>query len=128
MKSIIIGACAFSLAVFLAGCGPSQEELRTIGISEYQKGHHQLAEGYFQRVLSTEPSDALCLFYMGRMCQTQKQTVKAYQYYQAAIDADPGFAYAASTRRYMKEVEQELGPELTETLRTNPKFAPHPVP
>jgi tetratricopeptide (TPR) repeat protein len=128
MKSIICGLCAISLAVFLGGCvRPTQDELRTDGIHEYQVGHHERAMAMFERVLHNEPSDAVSLFYMGRIYHTQQQYVKAYYYYQAAIDADPGFAYAASTRKYMKEVKEQLG-DLAAPLTTIPKTSEHPVP
>lgn len=125
MKAIIFAVCAVSLTLVLCGCGP---DLRTIGISEYQQGHHEAATGYFQRVLAKEPSDALSLYYMGRIYQTQGKPVQAYMHYQAAIDADPGFGYADSTRRYMKEIEQELGPDMIKVLKTTPKLVDRPVP
>ncbi len=127
MKSVICGMCAISLAAFLGGCGPSPDELRTTGIHEYQVGHHDRALELFQRVLKTEPSDAETLFYMARIYHTQKLYVKAYYYYQAAIDADPGFAYAESTKKYLKEVKEQLG-DLAVPLTTIPKPADHPVP
>ena len=129
MKSIICGMCAISLVVFLPGCptGPSQDDLRTTGVHEYQVGHHERAMEMFQRVLRSDPSDAVSLFYMGRIYHTQKLYIKAYYYYQAAIDADPGFGYAEATKRYLKEVKQELG-DLADTLTTNPKQTEHPVP
>src|ERR1035437_8982791 len=109
MKSIICGICAISLAAFLGGCAPSEDELRTDGIHEYQVGHHERATDFFQRVLHNDPSDAESLFYMGRIYHTQKLYVKAYASYQAAIDADPGFGYAEATKRYIKEVREQLG-------------------
>jgi tetratricopeptide (TPR) repeat protein len=120
--------CAISLAAFLGGCvQPTQDDLRTTGIHEYQVGHHERAMDMFQRVLHSDPSDAVSLFYMGRIYHTQKQYVKAYYYYQAAIDADPGFAYAESTKKYLKEVKEQLG-DLAAPLTTIPKSNEHPVP
>jgi tetratricopeptide (TPR) repeat protein len=115
------------LAAFLAGCSPSPDEIRTAGIHEYEVGHHERALEKFNIVLKNQPSDALSLFYMGRIYHTQKLYVKAYYYYQAAIDADPGVAYAESTKRYMKEVKEQLG-DLAVPLTTIPKQTEHPVP
>jgi tetratricopeptide (TPR) repeat protein len=125
---MICGLCVISLAAFLGGCvRPTQDELRSDGIHEYQVGHHERAMDMFQRVLHNDPSDAVSLFYMGRIYHTQKQYVKAYYYYQAAIDADPGFGYAESTKKYIKEVREQLG-DLAAPLTTTPKQTEHPVP
>jgi tetratricopeptide (TPR) repeat protein len=98
-----------------------------MGVHEYQVGHHDRAMDLFQRVLKSDPSDAESLFYVARIYHTQKQYVKAYAYYQAAIDADPGFGYAESTKRYLKEVREQLG-DLAGPLTVNPKQTEHPVP
>lgn len=129
MKSMICGMCAISLAAFLAGCssGPSPEELRTTGIHEYQVGHHERAMDMFQRALKADPSDAESNFYIARIYHTQKQYFKAYEFYQKAISVDPGFGYAESTKRYMKECRDELG-DLAPIMTVNPKQVDHPVP
>ena len=106
MKSIAYGLCVVFLAVCLGGCTPSPDELRSTGISEYQVGHHDRAQTMFQRVLDKYPCDADSLYYMGRIAHAQKEYVKAMYYYQAAIDADPGYAPA---KHYLKEAEKEAG-------------------
>ncbi len=123
---LVYGASALLVVVLMAGCDQT-EQLRQTGIDEYKVGHHDRAQEMFQRVLAQNPSDPYSLFYMGRIRQTQGLYVKAFSYYQDAIESDPGFAYAPAARRDMKECEQALG-DLAPMLLTIPKLPDHPLP
>jgi tetratricopeptide (TPR) repeat protein len=104
MKRLALyGLCA---AFLLAGCEPSNVELRNKGIGEFEVGHMPQAKELFERILDRNHSDRDSLYYMGRICQAEGQYERAMYYYQCALDIDPSHKDA---RHYLAQAQEQAG-------------------
>lgn len=104
MKYVIL--CGLCLVVLLSGCGPTIEQKRDLGISEFQIGHLDKAGNILLQVLDQRPSDPQALYYMGRVRHAQDFLEQAIYYYQCAVDADPSFKEA---RDHLAKAQQQAG-------------------
>ena len=93
-------------AVMLAGCEPTKTELRNSAIGEYQVGNFSQSKEVFEQLLTEYPSDAVSLFYMGRIHHEEGFYEKAVYYYQCCLDANPRYTAA---RSYLEEAKQAAG-------------------
>lgn len=98
--------CAVFVAALASGCAPSPEDIRRQAIGKFQLGHPGEAEPLFQQVLARRPSDAISLFYMGRIAEARGFYERAIYYYQCCLDANAGFADA---RGHLDNVRRRAG-------------------
>lgn len=93
-------------AALLAGCGPSDQEIRQRGAAHFELGNLQQAEADFQNVLIRWPADPDSLYYMGRIRYAEGLYEQAMYYFQSAIDADPSYE---SAKLWLQRARQKSG-------------------
>ena len=99
MRGTGLQACLFVavLACILSGCGGARARLA----SHLHRGQAYLASGNldkagveFRNATQIEPKNAEALYFNGRVAEARNNIREAFGFYQAAIDANPGYAPA----------------------------------
>lgn len=93
--------------VVLAGCAPSVDDLRTQAVAAFQTGHLDRAQNTLDQILARRPTDAVSLYYMGRVMMANGRYGMAMYYFQCALDSEPSLTQA---RTWLDRAQAQMGP------------------